>query len=182
MPGERAECRRCAAIQARSDTLQKQQKEGRPNAVPSSLRPYLNRARLFATVTMGRSSGSRIGLLATPSRRQLPEVVYVAFVPGYSGGTATESNRLPYSLAKISRFRQAPISRTKSTASDPQNQPIGELADIFRIFPVRLTSPHEPKRETILCERNGASHRFCASISLEEPAASAVPLTSSTTK
>jgi|GEM_PF-6295107 hypothetical protein len=54
---------------------------------------------------MGRSSGFRIGLLTAPSRparsrcgRDLRRtVVFAAFVPGYSGGTATDSHRLPYS-------------------------------------------------------------------------------------
>jgi hypothetical protein len=66
----------------------------------------------------GRSSGSRIDLLAAPSRaiavislREMESHVeresyygssgYAAVVPGYSGGTATELHRFPYS------FRQA---------------------------------------------------------------------------
>ena len=45
---------------------------------------------------LGRSSGFRIGLLAAPSRTS-SSVASAAFVPGYSGGTATDSHRLPYS-------------------------------------------------------------------------------------
>jgi hypothetical protein len=52
---------------SRGSKLERQQKNGRPTAVPTSLRPYLVRAGLFTTVTMGRSSGSRIGRTSTPS-------------------------------------------------------------------------------------------------------------------
>jgi len=44
----------------------------------------------------GRSSGSRIDLLTAPSRHPLT-VAVTAFVPGYSGGTATDLHRFPYS-------------------------------------------------------------------------------------
>jgi hypothetical protein len=47
---------------------------------------------------MGRSSGFRIGLLAAPSRLALTrQWLLAAFVPGYSGGTATDLHRFPYS-------------------------------------------------------------------------------------
>lgn len=45
----------------------------------------------------GRSSGFRIVRLTAPSRAIHSTVALAAFVPGYSGGTATESHRLPYS-------------------------------------------------------------------------------------
>lgn len=53
--------------------------------------------------TLGRSSGFRIVLLVAPSRkhshvREYLTVAYATFVLGYSGGTATELHRLPYSL------------------------------------------------------------------------------------
>jgi len=48
--------------------------------------------RLFSR--SGRYSGSRISLLATPSR--FPSGCFVAFVPDYSGGTAPDSHGIPY--------------------------------------------------------------------------------------
>ena len=50
---------------------------------------------------LGRSSGYRIDLLAAPSQAER-SVAIAVFVPGYSGGTATESHRLPYSSVEHS--------------------------------------------------------------------------------
>jgi hypothetical protein len=38
----------------------------------------------------------------------MPKVALAAIVPSYSGGTATESHRLPYYPARIGDPRQAP--------------------------------------------------------------------------
>jgi len=70
---------------------------------------------------LGRSSGSRIGLPATPSRapRRLPSRQrsgVVAFVPGYSGGTATDLHRFPYSPAGTSQ--PAPRSAPHPSGGD----------------------------------------------------------------
>ena len=113
LPGARACWHRCAASHAFFHALQKQQTGRHGTAPRSSLRPYLVRAGLFATVTMGRSSGSRIDRHTTPSPRPLPEVAFVAFVPGYSGGTATDSNRLPYSFTRIHDSGEHPFQRRR---------------------------------------------------------------------
>ncbi len=47
----------------------------------------------------GRSSGSRIGLPVAPSH-PLRTVASATFVPGHSGGTATDSHRLPSWLSR----------------------------------------------------------------------------------
>jgi hypothetical protein len=47
------------------------------------------------TFYFGRSSGFRFNLLTAPSHPNLGQWQHAAFVPGYSGGTATDSHRLP---------------------------------------------------------------------------------------
>jgi hypothetical protein len=63
----------------------------------------------------GRSSGFRIVLLAAPSRDSVA-VAYAAFVPGYSGGTATDLHRFPYS------FRPATSRRNTSRQGEIVSQ------------------------------------------------------------
>src|SRR2546423_1121430 len=66
----------------------------------------------------GRSSGSRIVLLAAPSRLPFgPAVASAAFVPGYSGGSATDLHRFPYS------FRSATSRRNTSRRGGNLTQP-----------------------------------------------------------
>jgi len=55
-------------------------------------KPGISPYRLFSCA--GRYSGSRISLLATPSRS--PSGCLVAFVPDHSGGTAPDSHGIPY--------------------------------------------------------------------------------------
>jgi len=50
---------------------------------------------------LGRSSGYRITLLTAPSQAK-SSVAIAVVVPGYSGGTATDSHRLPYSSVEHS--------------------------------------------------------------------------------
>jgi len=45
--------------------------------------------------TIGRSSGSRINLLIMPSRHINMAVAFMTFVPGYSGGTASDFTDFP---------------------------------------------------------------------------------------
>src|SRR3990172_8147399 len=61
------------------------------------LSPYPRGPTIAST---GRSSGFRIFLLAAPSRLYRQWQI-AAFVPGYSGGTSTDSHRLP--LQPLSR-------------------------------------------------------------------------------
>ena len=65
---------------------------------------------------MGRSSGFRIKLPAAPSRIDdagISDGTYMqwliaAFVPGYSGGTATDSHRFPYSPLETPSLERHP--------------------------------------------------------------------------
>ena len=60
---------------------------------------------------LGRSSGSRISLLTAPSRASY-SVAFAVFVPGYSGGTATDSHRLPYSLVQTTSLTSTHVDST----------------------------------------------------------------------
>lgn len=53
---------------------------------------------------LGRSSGFRIVLLAAPYHR-IDSGLLAAIVPGYSGGTATDFHRLPFSPAQAGTLR-----------------------------------------------------------------------------
>jgi len=70
---------------------------------------------------LGRSSGFRIVLLAAPSRERRPDgpwlaVVMAAFVPGYSGGTATDLHRFPYSSPATTSRERHPVSKEANLA------------------------------------------------------------------
>jgi hypothetical protein len=86
---------------------------GAKEAMLPSSRPRLFRAGLSAIPTMGRSSGFRIALLARPSRGNLPQWHFLAFVPGYSGGTATDLHRFPYSSASKDNLWPIPMSQCR---------------------------------------------------------------------
>jgi hypothetical protein len=75
----------------------------------------------------GRSSGFRIVLLAAPSRvgrrsacsaASMAVVLFAAFVPGYSGGTATDLHRFPYSFRRATSPAKHPVSMGRNLA-DP---------------------------------------------------------------
>jgi hypothetical protein len=76
------------------------------NAVGLSPTPFLEGRS--ATTRLGRSSGFRVVLLVAPSRPFPDSGFSATFVTGYSGGTATESHRLPF----FSPFGR-PIQRSK---------------------------------------------------------------------
>jgi len=68
------------------------------------------------------SSGSRIVLLTEPSHDRQITVVISAFVPGHSGGTATDSHRLPHTRDARSVTPRARSFKLRSTRN-PQSAP-----------------------------------------------------------
>lgn len=123
-----------------------------------------NDAVLVSTLTAkqptGRSSGSRIGLLTAPSHRSPRQWHVAAFVPGYSGGSATDSHRLPYSSAGNTPTDTSVEGSCYRGESEKQS-PTNNFSPVFIRCRMRQTKSHVAYRENETSLRDAEIAQEC---------------------